>query len=424
MTGRRTEYRVAFDGADITEDIRPYFLSLDYKDSEDGAADDFQLKLQDRDGLWLGHWLNEAVKAAAGAKLKLACTITKTGWGEADGSLASGSMELDSVAAKGPPSVVTVKATGLGFSSSIRQVKRSRAWENLALSAIAAQIAQAGGTACLFEAADDPWYTRAEQDNESDVAFLERLCEDAALALKCTDGKLVIYSKTEYEGQEPYAVFIRGEGYYMAQAPETLAGGYLNYTVKSGTADTKYDACRVSYYDSAAGRLFQGTAYAEDYDAEDEDNRLLELTARVSSDDEAAALAARRLKLYNEFARSATITVPGDVRLVAGRTVRLSGWGGWDGKYMISEADHSVGADGYTTQLSLRKAPEAEAAAAGDGGTPAGSVYTVKRGDNLWKIAKAYYGSGALWTKIYAANKAVIGNNPNLIYPGQVLTIP
>lgn len=51
-------------------------------------------------------------------------------------------------------------------------------------------------------------------------------------------------------------------------------------------------------------------------------------------------------------------------------------------------------------------------------------TYTVKRGDCLWNIAKKYYGNGAQYTKIYNANKKVIGGNPNLIYPGQVLTIP
>lgn len=51
-------------------------------------------------------------------------------------------------------------------------------------------------------------------------------------------------------------------------------------------------------------------------------------------------------------------------------------------------------------------------------------TYTVKKGDCLWNIAKKYYGSGAQYTKIYNANKGVIGGNPNLIYPGQVLTIP
>ena len=51
-------------------------------------------------------------------------------------------------------------------------------------------------------------------------------------------------------------------------------------------------------------------------------------------------------------------------------------------------------------------------------------TYTVKSGDCLWNIAKKFYGNGAQYTKIYNANKGVIGGNPNLIYPGQVLAIP
>ena len=51
-------------------------------------------------------------------------------------------------------------------------------------------------------------------------------------------------------------------------------------------------------------------------------------------------------------------------------------------------------------------------------------TYTVKSGDCLWNIAKALYGNGADYTKIYNANKGTIGKNPNLIYPGQTFTIP
>ena len=54
---------------------------------------------------------------------------------------------------------------------------------------------------------------------------------------------------------------------------------------------------------------------------------------------------------------------------------------------------------------------------------PKTKSYTVKKGDCLWNIAKKYYGNGAQYTKIYNANKGKI-KNPNLIYPGQVLTIP
>ena len=54
----------------------------------------------------------------------------------------------------------------------------------------------------------------------------------------------------------------------------------------------------------------------------------------------------------------------------------------------------------------------------------ASQTYTVVRGDCLWNIAKRFYGNGSKYTVIYNANKGVIGGNPNLIYPGQVLTIP
>ena len=49
--------------------------------------------------------------------------------------------------------------------------------------------------------------------------------------------------------------------------------------------------------------------------------------------------------------------------------------------------------------------------------------YTVKKGDCLWNIAKKYYGNGSKYTLIFNANKSKI-QNPNLIYPGQVFTIP
>lgn len=54
---------------------------------------------------------------------------------------------------------------------------------------------------------------------------------------------------------------------------------------------------------------------------------------------------------------------------------------------------------------------------------PAAKTYTVQKGDSLWAIAAKYYGKGSEYTKIYKANGDKI-SNPNLIYPGQVLTLP
>ena len=55
---------------------------------------------------------------------------------------------------------------------------------------------------------------------------------------------------------------------------------------------------------------------------------------------------------------------------------------------------------------------------------PQATSYTVVSGDSLWKIAATHLGSGSRWNEIYNLNKSVIGGNPNLIYPGQVFTLP
>jgi hypothetical protein len=47
----------------------------------------------------------------------------------------------------------------------------------------------------------------------------------------------------------------------------------------------------------------------------------------------------------------------------------------------------------------------------------------VVHGDNLWNIARAHYGEGVRYTVIFNANKDQI-RDPNLIYPGQVFSLP
>lgn len=54
---------------------------------------------------------------------------------------------------------------------------------------------------------------------------------------------------------------------------------------------------------------------------------------------------------------------------------------------------------------------------------PQQTTYTVKSGDCLWNIAKKYLGDGSRYNEIYNLNKDKI-TNPNLIYAGQVLTLP
>ena len=56
---------------------------------------------------------------------------------------------------------------------------------------------------------------------------------------------------------------------------------------------------------------------------------------------------------------------------------------------------------------------------------------TVRRGDSLWSIAQRHLGTIATdaevaraWPEWYAANRAVIGDDPDLIHPGMQLVPP
>jgi nucleoid-associated protein YgaU len=62
-----------------------------------------------------------------------------------------------------------------------------------------------------------------------------------------------------------------------------------------------------------------------------------------------------------------------------------------------------------------------EVGSGGGWGEDAGESYTVKSGDSLSKIGQHH---GVAWRDIHEANKDVIGDDPDKIFPGQKLRIP
>ncbi|MGW7609209.1 transglycosylase family protein [Streptomyces sp. NPDC054766] len=120
---------------------------------------------------------------------------------------------------------------------------------------------------------------------------------------------------------------------------------------------------------------------------------------------------------------------------VASRVQSAQGWGAWPtcsaraGAYGNAPASSGAGsaAGTGTTKSAPRSAP-AKREPAKEPARPSGHVnrgssrgdYTVREGDTLSAIAARH---GTTWRKIYAANKTVIGGDPDLIVPGQRLDI-
>ncbi|NGN95586.1 LysM peptidoglycan-binding domain-containing protein [Nocardioides sp. KC13] len=81
----------------------------------------------------------------------------------------------------------------------------------------------------------------------------------------------------------------------------------------------------------------------------------------------------------------------------------------------------------YVLALQCRLLPKCPAAARPNrpaGGQAGRKRYTVASGDTLGRIAVKFYGNASKWRKIYDANRAVIGRDPDVLRVGQKLTIP
>lgn len=255
-----------------------------------------------------------------------------------NGVMDCGQFELDNVSAGGPPTRITLKCTALPYDSSIRQTDKSKAWENYTLRGIAQEIAGKNGMACVFTGGKDPFYERVEQYQQSDIAFLKKLCEDAGCSLKIYNNIVNVIDKEWIAAQAPVFHIDRN------------GSNYIKYSLKTGKTE-KYKDCEVKWT-KADGECIVGTAQA---DGGGKDGQTLRITQRVESVAEADALAAEQLLLHNKMELSASFTLMGTPALCAGIAVSISGFGDWNGKYIVRQARHSISGSGYTTQIELRK---------------------------------------------------------------------
>ncbi|MGA6226000.1 transglycosylase family protein [Streptomyces umbrinus] len=110
---------------------------------------------------------------------------------------------------------------------------------------------------------------------------------------------------------------------------------------------------------------------------------------------------------------------------VATKVQRGQGWGAWP------TCSSRAGASGGAPAASAPSTPTTKAAQSKPAKTPDRSTghtgrgssrgdYTVRGGDTLSAIAARH---GTTWQRIYAANKAAIGGDPDVIVPGQRLEL-
>ncbi len=106
----------------------------------------------------------------------------------------------------------------------------------------------------------------------------------------------------------------------------------------------------MKYTDTESGETIEATFT----DETKKEGKTLEVKEQVKTKAEAEKLAKKRLREKNNGEYTMSVTLLGNPELVAASCVNVTGFGAFDGKYIITTATHDIGG-GYTTTLELRR---------------------------------------------------------------------
>ena len=327
MQARHTQVKIIYEGHDITRDLEPYLLSFTFNDNSGDKADDIAIQIQDRDGKFLSDW-------AVSKSDKITCSIVKQE--DSSESLPCGMFEVDQIEYSFPPHVLSIKGVSTAITKGMRNENHTRAWENVQIRTICADIANIHGLK-LFYDAPDYMIERREQVSKPDIEFLSALCSDYGLSVKVRDNKLIVYDIEEYESHESVSEILLSDKKILS----------CKFTSKSVEV---YRKAKVKYHHPV-----KHEDYDEEYEDESEEGseRELEIREYAESSSQAAKIAEKRIKTGNKKEITGNISMMGDLRFSGGQNITLGEAGMFSGKYTITKATHKIDSSGYTTSLEL-----------------------------------------------------------------------
>lgn len=330
---RRVKKTVMYNGRDISF----YVMSIDFTDNTD-VTDDISIKLSDRAERWYNEWFPET-----GDTLTVSIELINWRWTNDNHKMNFGSFEVDSVELT---DTVTVKAVAVPITSSIRSEEKTKAWEKIRLRSIAGEMAARAKLILVYEADINPLYDRSDQNNKSDLAFLEELCKSDGLCVKVTDNQLVIFEESKYDRME---------------AVVTIKKGVSLYTGKprfKRSAKNIYSACEISYTDSKTDKTYKGCFVAPNVGKVGHVLKLNEKFNSKTDDMNLDRKAKARLREQNKNEWTVGFTMHDGVLYYAGTNWMIEGWHRFDGKYHIRSVSYQIGDSGFSVDLDMRRCLE------------------------------------------------------------------
>jgi len=324
-------FSLLYNGKDITADISNQVISVEYSDKLTGQSDELEIKLEDTDGRWQNGWYPEK-----GATLQMFIR-------QGSQQLNCGTFEIDepeiSISTGGD--IFSIKGLGAGFKQPMR-TKNSYAHEDKSLSDIAKTVAANLGLTLLGTPPEITIH-RLNQYRETNLAFLNRIGEEYGCIFSVRGTNLVFVYYQDIETKAASLTLVKNQ--------------IISATIKDATHKT-FKNCRVRHHDPKTNSLVSYDVDEEESDDDEEtgSDDALELHARVENKQQAGQKAKYALFKNNTQGVGGDFTTVGNILLVSGNNVTLSGIGNFSGTFHILEAKHTLSRGGaYTTSCNIKR---------------------------------------------------------------------
>jgi phage protein D len=340
MKARRSYVKITYEGKDITGDLTPYFKGLSYTDNLDKADTASFTLLGDK---WIKEWA-----ILKGDRFQI--DIGVLNWKHQGDSrvLKCGTFIVDDISFSGAPDMMTVSGNSIDITKDLKGVCRDNTWENISLKEIAQEISERYSMNLFYDCDEEFIYEKIDQVKESDAQLLSRIVKEHGFTIKITSEQLIIFDDKKYEDRETVATFSKED--------------LTSYEIQCDDLDV-YDACEITFYDPILGvqikgryeapassfyKVRTGKVYYKNVDTG---------VTGVSKEEKEKYLRERAKKLLRNKNKNETqirIDQMGDPGYLAGITAKATGFGRYDGIYLITSVTHSLDS-GYKCSIAARR---------------------------------------------------------------------
>lgn len=321
---RTAALSVTYKGKDISKDISASLINFTYTDNEQGKADEIELLLENKKGLWSGSWYPEKGSVIeTGLKLydwnKMG-EIINVKWGR----FTIDELTLSSAG------TFSMKAISEKCAGAFSTEKKCRTFENITLKDMVTKIADENNMQLVYKAQKNTKYTKLYQLYYTDSSFIFIQADKAGHKCKISDDKIIIYDNS-----------IKNTGIKLK--PSNVSA----YEFKAKTFGT-YKAAEVKYFNVESGEVV--TYRAEDTNIKNDSVLIIE--EHAESSEEAKSIAESELKKANNKEITGSVSLMGNPEIWTASEIDIADVGVFSGTYIIEKVTHSISnSQGYTTSF-------------------------------------------------------------------------